>query len=83
MDEPLRTIGSYVVIGYRFGHIEGHSYLIDLCAGIDEAVIVADKEATERGGKYSVVVFAKRADTGDIDEVYEAESPYKNKTVAN
>lgn len=80
MDELLRTIGRYVVIAYRFGHREGHSYLVDLCAGIDQAVEVADKEATERGGKYAVVVFAKRRDTGDIDEVYEAKSPYKDKT---
>lgn len=80
MDEPLRTIGSYVVIGYRFGHREGHSYLIDLCEGIDQAVEVAEKEATERGGKYAVVVFAKRKDTGDINEVYEVKSPYKDKT---
>ena len=80
MDEPLRTIGSYVVIAYRFGHREGHSYLVDLCEGVDKAAEVADKEATKRGGKYAVVVFAKRKDTGYIDEVYEAKSPYKDKT---
>jgi len=78
----LRAEGSYILIAYRYGHREGHSYLVDLCGGIDTAKERAEEEANERGGKYSVVVFAKHRDTGDMEEIYEAKCPeqYTNGT---
>jgi len=72
---PLNVSGAYIVIAYRYGHREGHSYLVDICGGIDTAKEAAEKEANERGGKYSVVVFAKRIATGDVEEIYEAKCP--------
>lgn len=72
---PLNVSGAYICIAYRYGHRDGHSYLVDICGGIDTAKGAAEKEVNERGGKYSVVVFAKRIATGDIEEIYEAKCP--------
>jgi alpha-galactosidase/6-phospho-beta-glucosidase family protein len=70
----LNEYGQYVLIAYRFGSRERHSYLVDVCSGIDTASERAEHEVNERSGKYSVVVFAKRK-TGDIEEIYEAKCP--------
>lgn len=72
---PLRVEGAYILIAYRYGHREGHSYLVDICGGIDTASARAEEEANERGGKYSIVVFAKNRMTEEIEEVYEAKCP--------
>lgn len=69
---PLNVSGAYIVIAYRYGHRDGHSYLVDICGGIDTAKEAAEKEANERGGKYSVLVFTKQINTGDINVVYGA-----------
>lgn len=74
-NKSLRVEGAYILIAYRYGHRGGHSYLVDICGGIDTASQRAEEEANERGGKYSVVVFAKHIDTGDIEEIYEARCP--------
>ena len=70
----LNEYGQYILIAYRFGSRERHSYLVDICSGIDTASERAEHEVNERGGKYSVVVFAKRK-MGDIQEIYEAKCP--------
>jgi len=70
----LNEYGQYILIAYRFGSRERHSYLVDVCSGIDTASERAEHEVNERSGKYSVVVFAKRK-TGDIEEIYEAKCP--------
>lgn len=72
--ENLNKEGRYILIAYRYGHKDGHSYLVDLCSGIDTAKERAEQEANERGGKYSVSVFAVRS-VGDVEEVYEAKCP--------
>jgi hypothetical protein len=72
--ENLNKEGRYILIAYRYGHKDGHSYLVDLCSGIDTATERADAEAMDRGGKYSVSVFAVRT-YGEIEEVYEAKCP--------
>ncbi len=33
----------YVCVAYRYGHREGHSYVVDICRGIDTAKEVAEK----------------------------------------
>ena len=70
-----RVIGSYVLIGYRYGDKEKHSYVIGIYAGIDTAIEKAEEETILRGGKYSVVIYAQREDTGDVEEVYETKIP--------
>jgi len=81
-DLPLRIEGAYILLAYRYGHRDGHSYLVDVCGGIDTASERAEEEANERGGKYSVVVFAKNRMTEEIEEIYEAKCPeqYTNST---
>lgn len=74
-EDALRQSGYYILIAYRYGHREGHSYLVDWCKAIDISKEKAEAEVTERGGKYSVVVFAKSTVTGKFDEVYEAKCP--------
>lgn len=76
---------NYTLIAYRYGHRDGHSYVFDMCNAIDTAKEIAEKEVTERGGKYSVVVFAKHEKSGIIEEMYEAKCPehYTRGTVVN
>ena len=65
----------YVCVAYRYGHRESHSYVVDICKGIDTAKEAAEKEVTERGGKYSVVVFGKNNALNEVEEVYIAHCP--------
>jgi hypothetical protein len=79
METQLRKTGSYIVIAKRYSKNESHSYIVDLCKGIDAAKDVAEKEMIERGGKYGMQVIAFREDNNEQEVVFEIESPYKNK----
>jgi len=70
----LNKDGRYILIAYRYGHKDGYSYLVDICGGIDTASERAEQEANERGGKYSISVFAVRL-RGGVEEIYVAKCP--------
>lgn len=79
-NQELRQSGYYILVAYRWGSRELHSYVVDLCGGIDTAKERAEQETDERGGKYSVAVYAKHAETGEIEQVYETAIPEHYKT---
>lgn len=81
----MKHYSDYVVIGYRYGHRDGHSYLVDICTGIDTAKESAQKEFEDRSGKYTMVVFSKTKEDGRfIEEVYKIDCPeqYTNGTTS-
>ena len=47
----------YVVIAYRWGSRESHSYPIGIFTKKNKAINAADFETQYRGGKYTCVVF--------------------------
>lgn len=53
-EKELRKNGNYIVVAKQWSKIDSHTYIVDLCAGIDEAKDVAEKEMQERGGKYGM-----------------------------
>lgn len=70
MSEPIRQEGYYVLIAYKDGNRDGKSYLVDLCGGIDTAIERAEIEVKNKEWEYSVVVYAKNFQSGEMDEVY-------------
>lgn len=50
---------TYVVLAYRWGEIENHSYLVAVCDNQFIAQRYADNETTFRGGKYACFVYKK------------------------
>lgn len=46
----------YVVSAWRWGDNENHSYVVGAYAGLETAVVGAEKECDERGGKYECVI---------------------------
>lgn len=50
---------TYVVIAYRWGDINQHSYLVAVCDSEFIAKRYADNEAASRAGKYGVWVYKK------------------------
>lgn len=72
----------YVVIAYRYGMRDNHSYLVTVSATPEEAIDAADKEVSWRGGKYGCEV---RVCTLGVwhecgrggAQIYYAESPYE------
>lgn len=50
---------TYVVIAYRWGNTENHSYLVAVCDNEFIAKRYADMEAASRAGKYGVWVYKK------------------------
>ena len=79
MELQLRKEGIYIVVAKRYSKNEAHSYIVDLCKGIDTAKDSAEKEMVERGGKYGMQIIAFREDNNEQEIVFEIESPYKNK----
>lgn len=63
----------YKVIAYRYGHREGHQYVVNTVSSKETAITVAKKEADERGGKYSVIVFF--IDDDKVTEIHEEKCP--------
>ena len=50
---------TYVVIAYRWGNVENHSYLVAVCDSQFIAQKYADNEARARAGKYGILVYKK------------------------
>ena len=50
---------TYVVIAYRWGNIENHSYLVAVCDSQFIAQRYADNETAARAGKYGCRVYKK------------------------
>ena len=50
---------TFVVIAYRWGNTENHSYLVAVCDNEFIAKRYADMEASARGGKYGLKVYKK------------------------
>jgi len=46
----------FVVIAYRYGMRDAHSYLVAVCATLEEAKKAAESEVDYRGGKYGCEV---------------------------
>jgi len=49
----------FVVIAYRWGNVENHSYLVAVCDSQFIAQRYADNETASRGGKYGCKVYKK------------------------
>lgn len=47
----------YVIIAYRWGNTEGHSYLVGSCMDLPTAKKIANDENEWRGGKYECIVY--------------------------
>lgn len=47
----------YIVIAYRYGNSQLHSYLIGLFEDYDKAIKVAERERDRRGGKYECFIY--------------------------
>lgn len=53
----IRQKKIYVVIAYRWGDCENHSYLVGTTFRKDNAIKMAQKENEYRGGKYTCTVY--------------------------
>lgn len=47
----------YIVIAYRYGSTEDHSYPLGVFNKKHKAIITADEETRQRGGKYGCRVY--------------------------
>lgn len=56
-DIEIGFVYVYVVIAYRWGSQEMHSYLVYTGFSESEAINEAEKEANSRGGKYECWVY--------------------------
>lgn len=54
LDTP--TCSAFVVIAYRYGMRDAHSYLVAVCDNLEDAQDAAEKEVSYRGGKYGCEV---------------------------
>ena len=50
---------TYIVIAYRWGNVENHSYLVAVCDSQFIAQRYADNETAARAGKYGCRVYKK------------------------
>jgi hypothetical protein len=66
----------YVVIAYRWGSQESHSYLVGCNTKKSKAIKMAEKEADYRGGKYDCWVYET-----DVD--WEWNDEYGNKKIVH
>jgi hypothetical protein len=71
----LRKQGRYIVVAKRW--TGEHSYIVDLCKGIDTAKESAEKEMYERAGKYGMQIIAFREDNNEQEIIFEIKSPYE------
>ena len=49
----------FVIIAYRWGDVNNHSYLVAVCDSQFIAQRYADNETASRGGKYACFVYKK------------------------
>lgn len=66
---------AFLVVAYRWGWTNAHHYFVALCENEDLASKRADEEASDRGGKYGVAVYAWTG-SDDHERVYYAPSTY-------
>jgi len=67
----------YVVVAYRWGNTEKHSYIVGVFTLDKDAISAAELETTYRGGKYSCQVEKCRTDMYDNENQYDTEVIYK------
>jgi hypothetical protein len=60
---------SYVVIAYKWGCRDEHSYLVGCYCKKAKAIKIADEEVKERGGKYTCDVEEVEMDKYDPDNI--------------
>lgn len=63
----------YIIMAYRFGDKEKHSYVVGLEEDLEDAKKLAQKEEYHRGGKYSCVVDEMEPGQIKNNRVYETE----------
>ena len=78
-DLPDMQTGSFVLWAFRYGDINKHSYAVGFFKSLEAAKRNAKLEATERGGKYSIVIYTVRGNR--LFEIYEIPSPYMKKVL--
>lgn len=73
----------YIVTMYRFGHRQGHSYVLVVTQNKDTAIAHANSEEHDRGGKYAAeIVGYKLDDPENWQVIKKLDSFYKDKTNA-
>ena len=53
---------NYVVMAYRWGQKNAHSYIVTSGTDLDAMISIAEEECQDRGGKYGVVVIRTNPD---------------------
>lgn len=53
---PSTPCSAFVVIAYRYGMRDAHSYLVCVCDNLEDAKLAAEEEVGYRGGKYGCEV---------------------------
>lgn len=76
-NEPDIQKGYFVLWAFRYGNPEKHSYSVGFYTSLESAKHNAKLEATERGGKYSIVIYQVKGNR--LFEIYEIPSPYMEK----
>jgi hypothetical protein len=56
------NIDNYVVMAYRWGHKNAHSYIVTSGTDLDAMILAAEEECGDRGGKYGVSVIRTNQD---------------------
>lgn len=54
--DPAAPCSAFVVIAYRYGMRDAHSYLVAVCDTLKDAKDAAEEEVSYRGGKYGCEV---------------------------
>lgn len=78
----------FVIIAYKNGDEESHSYPFALIENREEAIQVAEEHVTFRGGKYGCVVYETlvnrfwHEDISHMQEVYRAKSALEWKVLS-
>lgn len=70
----------YVVIAYRWGDRENHSYTLGVFGKKQAAITCAESHTTYRGGKYTCVVEKCLLDKFDNDEDNYTTEVYRTKS---
>lgn len=63
----------YIVMGYRWGDFDGHSYIVGVYATEGQAMAKALHEEEYRGGKYTCRVVEHEVDGPELRVVKELE----------
>jgi hypothetical protein len=66
------SLNNYVVMAYRWGQKNAHSYIVTSGTDLDAMISIAEEECQDRGGKYGVAVIRTNPDwrsTANHEEV--------------